>query len=105
MALTAEISTRFGITLPAGYVRIDSVVLELPPVGDPFVTVRYSVYSSEDARKAGIDPIPGTGGQVTVSAAAIDQSGLCAAAYAALKTLKYPQAKDVLEAKQQEGMA
>lgn len=97
MALTSEILTRYGITLPAGYVRIDSVVLELPIASDPFVVVRYSVYASEDARKAGTDPIPGAGGQVTASAAAIDQAGLCTAAYAALKTLRYPGAKDVVD--------
>lgn len=100
MALTAEILTRYGITLPVGYVRIDSVVLELPVNADPFVMVRYSVYASEDARKAGTDAIPGAGGQVTVSAAAIDHASLSAAAYAALKTLKYPGAKDVIDSQQ-----
>lgn len=101
MALTAEILTRYGITLPIGYVRIDSVVLELPVNSDPpFVTVRYSVYASEEARKAGVDAIPGSGGQVTTSAAAIDYEGLCTAAYAALKILRYPQAKDAVELQQ-----
>lgn len=83
MALKQQVETQFGITLPAGYVRVLSIAVNY---GTDDAQITLAVYADEASRKADKQPVATPA--LRCKAQQLDGKDVRKAAYEYLKTLE-----------------